>query len=106
MALRSEIMRSFVQEQAEAHNPGGKSAKAWANARTRYPERPTVVLSPAESKGNYGYAQAEWLGGQEAFVKDTVGRGLDKWDEDWDGKCAPDAGNTCRESLLKLVRMD
>ena len=34
-ALRSEIMRSYLQEQTEAHNPGGKSAIAWANARTR-----------------------------------------------------------------------
>ena len=104
--LRAEIMRSFVQEESEAHNPSGKSAKAWTNARTRYPERPTIVLSRKVTKGNYEYGQDEWVEGQASFVRDTVGRGLEEWDKEWEGTCGAVAGDACRESLLRLVRMD
>ncbi|KAK4705516.1 hypothetical protein P7C70_g681, partial [Phenoliferia sp. Uapishka_3] len=105
-ALRSEIMRSYLQEEAETHKPGGKSARAWENARSRYPERPTIVLSPEKTKGNYGYTSAEWSDGQETFVDNVVGRGLEKWETGWSGECGTESGDLCRESLLKLVRLD
>ncbi|KAL8293610.1 hypothetical protein RQP46_000311 [Phenoliferia psychrophenolica] len=55
--LRAEIMRSYVQEKAEANNPSSKSARAWTNARSRYPERPSIVLSRNETRGSYGYGE-------------------------------------------------
>lgn len=99
-------MRSFLQESKELHSPGGKSAVAWGKTKARYPERPTVVLSPQKTSGQYGYGEAEWIGGQEEFVKNVVGRGLVEWEKGWEGKCGSGEGDVCRESLLRLVRMD
>ncbi|KAM0754952.1 hypothetical protein T439DRAFT_377353 [Meredithblackwellia eburnea MCA 4105] len=106
-AIRGEIMRSYLQEEGEKHKPSSKSSIWWERMRTRYPERPTIVLSPVETKGHYGYSEDEWVRGQQDFVEDVVGKGLVEWETTWSGKCGEGGkADICRESLLRLIKLD
>lgn len=97
-------MRSLVQEEKEKGSLSSVSAKAWKKARSRYPERPTIVLS--RNATNAGYERGVWMEGQERFVKEVVGKGLHRWEQDWEGSCVGAGERRCRDALLELVRID
>lgn len=104
MGQRGGIMRSLIQESKEAHSLSSVSAKAWKKARSRYPERPTIVFSRNATQA--GYERGEWMDAQEGFVRNVVGRGVERWERDWEGSCMGAGERRCRDALLELVRID
>lgn len=106
--IEGSIMRSFLQEEGEKHDPNSDSARAWENVRTRYPDRPTIVFNEAAGKRAWrqgGYSQSEWEGAQIMFMKDVVRDGLVHEVTDFEGNCYKDQ-DRCRKALLQLVKMD
>ena len=94
--------RAWLQESGEGHKgpDGTSSARAWNQARSRYPNRPTIILR-GNGKG-HGYADDKWAAAQQGWINEVVGKGLLREVTEWDGTC-PKAGGECRAAVLELV---
>lgn len=123
--IRGEIRRSFMQESIEANNGNSFSAISWNKIKNLYPNRKTIVLTSTstfdnssegkkstrlsrneerERQGGFElYDLDTWKEATNRFVQDVVGRGLVRWDKDWDGDLF---GRDTKEALLELVHED
>ncbi len=94
--------RAWLQESGEGHKgeDGTSSARAWNQAKSRYPNRPTIILRG--SGKSHGYADLKWTAAQQGWIDEVIGKGLLREVKDWDGTC-PKQGGECRAAVLELV---
>lgn len=94
--------RAWLEESGEGHKgeDGTSSARAWNQAKSRYPNRPTIILR-GSGKG-HGYADDKWSAAQQGWIDEVVGKGLLREVKNWDGTC-PKEGGECRAAVLELV---